>query len=385
VDTILSGDLRNNDIPLPLESFFSCFTGPVMHLKTGCETFDFNSDTHIDDSDMTTLVNTHNYGENSHHVVTGSGTDSNAVIDGFTIIGGNAGPYFPDEPMPYEPKGGGMYNYSGSPEVLNCTFSGNLAGDGGGMYNTNSNPRLLNCTFYKNVAREITIKGGDAIPLYYGHGGALYNNGSSPSIIGCRFSGNLAYSGGGIMNHAGSPVLTNCIFEGNYAESAGGGICKYYNSNPILKNCILWGNTIFWGNKSSQISGSANVSYSDIQSGWPGEGNINNDPLFADPNKGDYHLKSQAGRFNPNTQSWVQDDVTSPCIDTGDPMSPIGYEPFPNGGIINMGAYGGTAEASKSYFGESVCETIVAGDINGDCKVDLKDFVIMVSHWLEQH
>ena len=44
--------------------------------------------------------------------------------------------------------------------------------------------------------------------------------------------------------------------------------------------------------------------------------------------------------------------------------------------------YGGTAEASKSYFGEPVCETIVAGDINGDCKVNFKDFVIMSFHWL---
>jgi len=62
-------------------------------------------------------------------------------------------------------------------------------------------------------------------------------------------------------------------------------------------------------------------------------------------------------------------------------MSPIGLEPFPNGGRINMGAYGGTAEASKSYFGAPVCETIVAGDINGDCRVDFADFGIMVSHW----
>ncbi|MHC4497987.1 MAG: hypothetical protein ACYS21_02600 [Planctomycetota bacterium] len=45
--------------------------------------------------------------------------------------------------------------------------------------------------------------------------------------------------------------------------------------------------------------------------------------------------------------------------------------------------YGGTAEASKSYFGELVCETIVAGDINGDCIVNFKDFALMVAHWLE--
>ncbi|GAG52121.1 unnamed protein product, partial [marine sediment metagenome] len=78
------------------------------------------------------------------------------------------------------------------------------------------------------------------------------------------------------------------------------------------------------------------------------EGNIDADPLFADAANGDYHLKSQAGRWELGSQSWVIDDVTSPCIDAGDPGTPVGLEPLPNGGIINMGAFGGTAEASKS-------------------------------------
>jgi hypothetical protein len=49
-----------------------------------------------------------------------------------------------------------------------------------------------------------------------------------------------------------------------------------------------------------------------------------------------------------------------------------------------MGAYGGTSEASKSYFGKPSCETIVAGDINGDCKVNFLDFWLMALHWLEE-
>jgi hypothetical protein len=64
--------------------------------------------------------------------------------------------------------------------------------------------------------------------------------------------------------------------------------------------------------------------------------------------EGDCHLKSQAGRWDPVARLWVQDEVTSPCIDAGDPATPAGDEPQPNGGRINMGAYGGTAEASKS-------------------------------------
>ena len=66
-------------------------------------------------------------------------------------------------------------------------------------------------------------------------------------------------------------------------------------------------------------------------------------------------------------------------------MSPIGPEPFPNGGIINMGAYGGTTEASKSYFDKPPCEIIVAGDINGDCEINFKDFTFIALHWLRKH
>jgi hypothetical protein len=96
-----------------------------------------------------------------------------------------------------------------------------------------------------------------------------------------------------------------------------------------------------------------------------GLGTIEADPLFADPGywdpngtaddpnddffvEGDYHLKSQGGRWEPASESWVLDEVTSPCIDAGDPNSPVGDEPVPNGGRINMSAYGGTIEASKS-------------------------------------
>jgi len=60
---------------------------------------------------------------------------------------------------------------------------------------------------------------------------------------------------------------------------------------------------------------------------------------------------SQAGRWDPKGQSWTRDTVTSPCIDAGDTSTPVGPEPAPNGGIINIGAYGGTAKASKSHAG----------------------------------
>jgi hypothetical protein len=186
-----------------------------------------------------------------------------------------------------------------------------------------------------------------------------------------------------------------------------------YRLNPgggtaTVINCIIWDCSqpvTLADSSSTEIEDTGShitIRYCDIEGGrdgisvsgthstvtW-GQGNIDADPQFADPDKGDLHLKSQAGRWDSNegprsSRGWTSDDVTSLCIDAGDPNSPIGHEPFPNGGFINIGAYGGTAEASKSYFGESVCETIVAGDINGDCKVDFADFQIMALHWLEQ-
>ena len=178
---------------------------------------------------------------------------------------------------------------------------------------------------------------------------------------------------------------------------------KISMSYAEISNCIVWSNSapIY-----PQIYDSwdvwVTVAYSNVQDGWPGVGNIDADPCFADPGywdsngtpedanddfwvDGDYHLKSQGGRWDPNDAGWTTDEVTSPCIDAGDPMSPTGTEPFPNGGVVNMGAYGGTAEASKSYLGGPPCETIVAGDVNGDCNVNFLDFRIMALHWLEDN
>lgn len=76
------------------------------------------------------------------------------------------------------------------------------------------------------------------------------------------------------------------------------------------------------------------------------EGNIKVDPQFADRTKHDFHLKSQYGRWNGT--AWVNDETTSPCIDAGDPKDDYAKEPSPNGGRINIGVYGNTAEASKS-------------------------------------
>ena len=85
--------------------------------------------------------------------------------------------------------------------------------------------------------------------------------------------------------------------------------------------------------------------------GWD-VNSISRDPLFADPDNDDYHLKSTEGRWdsslNDGRGDWVTDEVMSPAIDAGNPEDDIGSEKSPNGERINIGAYGGTVDASKS-------------------------------------
>ncbi len=125
---------------------------------------------------------------------------------------------------------------------------------------------------------------------------------------------------------------------------------------------ITVANSILCGNGGSvggvQIKGNnVQVSYSDVQGGFAGQGNLDADPAFVasgtwtDPNiyiLGDCHLRSQASHWNSRTNTWVLDDATSPCIDKGDPNAIFGVEPAPNGGRVNLGAYGNTTEASRS-------------------------------------
>ncbi|MBN1674517.1 MAG: VCBS repeat-containing protein [Kiritimatiellae bacterium] len=81
-----------------------------------------------------------------------------------------------------------------------------------------------------------------------------------------------------------------------------------------------------------------------------GAGSISADPLFADatPGQQDFHLQSTAGRWTHD--GWTFDAALSPCIDAGDPADAYEYEPMPNGGRVNMGAYGNTWEASRNGY-----------------------------------
>jgi uncharacterized delta-60 repeat protein len=185
-------------------------------------------------------------------------------------------------------------------------------------------------------------------------------------------------------------IVVNCTIVDNKGSGCayGGGTASVLSSNIIVAN---WD----YG-----VQGQATLSYNDIwgnisgsYDGVPPEPtDIHRNPLFAadggwdgDTWKGgDYHLRSEVGRWDPNTVTWFFDGESSPCIDAGHPSYPTGYEPYPNGDIINQGAYGGTEQASKSPNGQyTYCTNPITGDIDEDCKVGVSDFAMAVANWLQ--
>jgi parallel beta-helix repeat protein len=218
--------------------------------------------------------------------------------------------------------GGGMYEGGSNSTFNNCIFIGNSAiYDGGGMYNKFSNPILTNCTFSGNTAYET--------------GAGMYNDRSKPIVINCTFNQNTTLGdGGGMYNHGDyvtecAPTVINCIFSENLADSVGG-IFNHYNSNPTVTNSILWGDI------GDEIYDDyycyTTITYSDVEGGYTGEGNINADPRFIT-------FKGLEYLLHPS----------SPCVDTGDPSIEDGLydwhpkwpEWYPNGSRSDMGAYGG--------------------------------------------
>jgi hypothetical protein len=235
--------------------------------------------------------------DNSYHVVTGSGTDPSAVLDGFSIsegradgggwtIGGgfysyqgsptlrnlviyynyassNGGGMFLNASSPsltnigfYHNEagsnGGGMYNYISTPELSDCYFLDNDGSiSGGGMYNNQSDPSLTAVLFQLNDA---TYGGGlynkSSNPVMEdvlfrlntaGHGGGLYNMDSIPEINATKFLGNSGEIGGGIYDNESDPQISNSIFSGNHA-SDGGGMYIFFNSAPTLSNVTFASN-----------------------------------------------------------------------------------------------------------------------------------------------
>ncbi len=309
----------------------------------------------------------------SRVVVFRNNEDANSILDGFTITNGGRTDF-----------GAGIQCLAGAPTIMNCILTDNSANvGGGGIYCSTSSPTIQTCAFIGNDADE--------------RGGGLYSEaGGNPAVVGCTFTDNWARAGGAasgaydshslfrqclffdntaqtdggaIASFGAAVTLANCTIVGNEAGSLGGGIRCEAPGSFRLDNCILWDNADDNGESDVEVMQIAahyfevEANYSCVQ-GWTGTcagvGSFSLDPLFADPENGDFHLRSQGGRWDSEQAQWTYDAETSPCIDAGDPAWPLGDEsltvpddPTSTQTIntrINTGAYGGTVEASLALL-----------------------------------
>jgi len=186
-------------------------------------------------------------------------------------------------------------------------------------------------------------------------------------------------SSGGIYSLFSSPTLKNITVVQNEI-----GLEAYGSLAPVIRNSIFWDNQ---PNGDLSYETDPNILYTCIEDGFDGLGNLNENPLFADsvnPNEAlrDYHLRSERGRFVPDYPGaeegiWVLDDQTSPCVDAGETLTNPMAERMPNGGRINMGAYGNT------YFA-SMNEWPLKGDINRNGVVNILDYGLGMQDWLKE-
>lgn len=241
--------------------------------------------------------------------VSGEGADT--VLEGFTITGG-AGT------QTYLGKwGGGMYNYASSPTVINCAFSHNTPqAAGGGMANVGSSPTVINCTFSDNT----TAAGGG---MFNGEIGVVP---SEPRVANCVFIRNEAAWGGAMWNYMSNPRVINCTLSNN--TGAIPGMYNEYYSHPTVTNSILWGNGS--GSQITDVFGSsAAVTYTDVQNGYPGTGNIDADPMFRDASNADYRLLSGSPCIDAGNNAAVPADLTKDL--EGNPRI-VNF-------VVDMGAY----------------------------------------------
>lgn len=360
------------------------------------------------------------------------GQTSRAMIQGLTIRNGLI-----------NDNGGAVYCFYSSPTIKNCVFENNRAAgsilkkNGGGIALYNSSPTIANCKFISNSATGagggISCRDGSS-PIISNceilnntagaEGGGIFCwINSIAQISHVVIAGNHADSfGGGLYFYECTaiapadpnvPTVDFVTIADNSTGSYGGGICLW-DSKIKLNNSIVWNNSgpQSVGRQIALIDDSLDgtvlmVNYCDVTglnqgpllepSGsveckleW-GEGNFQADPLFVNPSAGDYHLKSAAGHWQPGTRQWLLDDgenydplddQNSPCIDAGDPSAEVTAEYNCNGFRVNVGAYGNTEQASRSY-GQKCCMMCIPTDFNCDCRINLEDLIYMMDDWLQ--
>ena len=316
-----------------------------------------------------------------------SGETSSAILEGLTIQGGS--------PV--------IYCYYSNPTIKSCM----IKGDGyysRGIEGEHASPTILDCTvkMQHDISDAIIWCDGlisgcllteNGIGLEQCHGvieNCVISNNSFAGMASCDAivrnclivdNGYGSYSGGGIKFPGGGSII-NCTI----AYNDGVGLEK--TNQQLVKNCIIAYNTEYGVENGGPTGLEYNNLYGNVISNYnnvpPGSTDLHRNPEFYSRNN--YHLKSQYGRWDKQTETWVIDEVTSRCIDAGNPTDEIGQEPNPNGGRINIGAYGGTLYASKGATDgqepEPNCINPPQMDTNNDCQINMSDFAVFAAEWL---
>lgn len=255
------------------------------------------------------------------------GEDSTAVLQGFSITRGGGTKWNDEHFAGLYREGGGILVALSSPIIQNNIIHNNVVSNltgvistgGGGVRMGDGYPR-----FYNNVVMNNSANYGGGIVLNY-TGGQLKNN-----VI-CANYGSFQYGAGtGIWingNNIRQILIINNTISDNRATT---GFCGVYGSGSVLiKNNIIWGNT---SQSNIQTSGSLNITYSIVQGGYPGIGNLNENPLFSDSN---YILQASSPCIDKGDSSLIYNDLP-------DPGNPV-IAKYPSRGTIrnDIGAYGG--------------------------------------------
>lgn len=260
--------------------------------------------------------------------------------------------------------GGAIHCAGGTLRVADTRFVGNRGGSydrtnmggGGAVYLSGScDARFSGCRFEDNEswnypsASDYSLAPGGAI-------WAALSSVSTATFANCVFVNNRATErGGAIMLSSGNLLIQNCTLASNQAAIKGGALYVLNGGTVTIQNSILWSNAaadgaseIYLGSGAFSLTDSCltGIGEDAVYGGVQMARVMTNNPLFA--SETDLHLKSTVARWDPAITNWTADAVDSPCIDAGDPALDYSRELPVNGGRLNLGAYGNTAEASKS-------------------------------------
>jgi predicted outer membrane repeat protein len=210
--------------------------------------------------------------------------DTDAHLSGLTFTGGDS------------EYGGGLRATASTFRIEGCSFENNLVLErGGGLLCEQSDLIMVDSCIRDNTSEK--------------RGGGIHLLESAVDLTNCLIvSNNSGELGGGVFCFESTGTFQNCTLNTN-TSAAGGGV--YCISDPCLTliDCIVWGDV------PDEIAGegTVNATYSDVQGGYPGAGNLAADPLFVTGENGDHYL-SQIGSGQSST---------SPCVDMGSAVSDL--------------------------------------------------------------